>query len=114
MLRIATLLFAIGAVGGVILATLHLKKKDAPVPLAIVHGLLAATGLVLLIIAVSQMVPAGLAGAALGVYLVAALGGFVLFARHLQKKTLPPTLIVLHGLLAVSATVLLWASQMKG
>src|SRR5215470_16841034 len=102
MLVVAALLFALAALVGIILAALHLKKKDAPIPLALVHGLAAAVGLVLLIIVVVQMSSAGLAGVALAIFVIAALGGFVLFAMHLMRKKLPPGLIAVHGLLAVA------------
>jgi len=107
MLVVAAVLFALAALGGLILATLHLKKNDAPIPLALIHGLAAAVGLVLLIIAVTQMPSAGLAGVALAIFVIAALGGFVLFAMHLSKKLLPSGLIVVHGLVAVVAFVIL-------
>jgi len=55
---------------------------------------------VVLIIGVTQMALAGLAGVALVIFVIAALGGFVLFAMHLKKKLLPSALIVVHGLLA--------------
>jgi len=107
MLVVAAVLFALAALGGIILATLHLKKNDAPVSLALVHGLAAAVGLVLLIIVVTQMPSTGLAGVALVIFLIAALGGFVLFAMHLTRKPLPRGLIFVHGLAAVVAFVLL-------
>jgi len=107
MLVVAALLFALAALVGITLAALHLKKKDVSVSLALVHGLAAAVGLVLLIIAVVQMSSAGPAGVALAIFVVAALGGFVLFAMHLMRKQLPPGLIVVHGLLAVVAFVVL-------
>jgi len=98
MLVVAAVLFALAALGGIILATLHLKKNDAPVSLALVHGLAAAVGLVLLIIVVTQMPSTGLAGVALVIFLIAALGGFVLFAMHLMRKPLPRGLILCMGL----------------
>ncbi len=107
MLVVAAVLFALAALGGIILATLLLKKNDAPVSLALVHGLAAAVGLVLLIIVVTQMPSTGLAGVALVIFLIAALGGFVLFAMHLMRKPLPRGLIFVHGLAAVVAFVLL-------
>jgi hypothetical protein len=107
MLGIAAVLFALAALGGIILAAMHLKKNDAPISLALVHGLAAAVGLVLLIVAVMQMPSAGLAGVALAIFVIAALGGFVLFAMHLMKKPLPRGLIFVHGLAAVVAFVLL-------
>ena len=114
MLVVAAVLFALAALGGIILATLHLKKNDAPIPLALVHGLAAAVGLVLLIIAVTQMPSAGLAGVALAIFVIAALGGFVLFAMHLAKKSLPRGLIFVHGLAAVVAFLLLLVSLLRG
>ncbi|HEY4255745.1 MAG TPA: hypothetical protein VGM66_00840 [Candidatus Udaeobacter sp.] len=107
MLVAAAVLFALAALGGIILATLHLKKNDAPIPLALIHGLAAAVGLVLLIIAITQMPSAGLAGVALAIFVIAALGGFVLFAMHLMKRSLPRGLLFLHALAAVVAFVLL-------
>jgi hypothetical protein len=107
MLVVAALLFALAALVGITLAALHLKKKDVSVSLALVHGLAAAVGLVLLIIAVVQMSSAGPVGVALAIFVIAALGGFVLFAMHLMRKRLPPGLIVVHGLLAVAAFVVL-------
>ena len=79
----------------------------------LVHGLAAAVGLVLLIIAVVQMSSAGPAGVALAIFVIAALGGFVLFAMHVMKKTLPPVLIVVHGLLAVVAFVVLLVGLLR-
>lgn len=114
MLKIAIVLFALAALGGIILAALHLKKNDAPIPLALVHGLAAAVGLVLLIVAVMQIPSAGLAGVALAIFLIAALGGFVLFAMHLTKKSLPRGLIFVHRLAAVVAFVVLLVSLLRG
>lgn len=114
MLVVAVVLFAIAALFGIILAATHLKKNNASIPLALVHGLAAAVGLVLLIIAITQMPSAGLAGVALAIFIIAALGGFVLFAMHLAKKSLPGGLIFLHGLAAVVAFLLLLVFLLKG
>ena len=107
MLGVAVVLFALAALLGITLAAKHLKKKDAPISLALVHGLAAAVGLVLLIIAVTQMPSAGLAGVALVIFIIAALGGFVLFAMHLMKKPLPRGLMFVHALAAVVAFIIL-------
>jgi uncharacterized membrane protein (UPF0136 family) len=113
MLGVAIVLFALAALGGIILAALHLKRKGAPIPLALLHGLLAAAGLVLLIIAVVQMASAGPAGVALVIFIIAALGGFVLFAMHVSRKPLPAGLIVVHGLVAVVAFVVLLVALVR-
>ena len=44
----AAIVFAIAALGGATLATLHFRgRTPLPMPLALLHGLLAASGLVL-------------------------------------------------------------------
>jgi hypothetical protein len=109
MLKLAVVLFALAAVGGLTLATLHFRGKNRPWPLAILHGLLAATSLVLLLLPLymgSVQASAGLKWAA-GLFVVAALGGFVLFAHHLQNKRLPSAVVVIHGGVAVVAFLLL-------
>jgi hypothetical protein len=52
-------------------------------------------------------------GLIIGLFVVAALGGFVLFSFHLRSKPAPKALIAVHGLLAAAALVLLivYASQ---
>lgn len=104
-MTIPAVLFALAAVGGLVLAVQRFRGEPRPaLPLALVHGLFAAAGLVTLALAVlgSEEV-SGLAQAALVGFLVAALGGFVLFANHLQKKELPIPLVVIHALVAVLA-----------
>ena len=107
MLRIAVFVFAIAALGGLVLAVRHFKGQDRPWPLAILHGLLGASGLVLLILpAVTGGVPA-LAKTALALFVAAALGGFLLFAFHVQNKRLPSLVVIIHAGVAVIAFILL-------
>lgn len=105
----ATILFAIAAVGGATLATLHFRgRTPLPMPLALLHGLLAASALVLLIIAaLTQPGFGGLALLALVIFVVAALGGFYLFSFHLRGLPLPSPVVLVHGGAAVLAFVLL-------
>ena len=84
-----------------------MKKKNAPLSLALLHGLLAAAGLVLFIVVALQTSLATLGKASLALFVVAALGGFVLFALHLKKRPLPSGVILIHGLVAAIAFVLL-------
>ena len=107
MLNLSVLLFAVAAVGGLILATLHFRGKDRPWGLAILHGLLAATALVLLLLAVVGGAAPANAKIALVLFVVAALGGFLLFALHLQKKKLPSPVVIIHAGVAVAAFVVL-------
>ncbi len=108
----AVILFGIAALGGVFLAILRFLKKDLPMPVALVHGGVAASGLVTLTTTVVNQPggPAGLAPIALGVLVVAALGGFVLFSFHVRKKLIPIPLLLVHALVAVAGYACLLAS----
>jgi hypothetical protein len=109
MLIWAAVSFAIAALGGATLATLHFRgRKPLPMALALLHGSLAAIGLVLLIIA-ALTIPTfgGLALAALVIFLIAALGGFYMFSFHLRSLPLPSPVVLIHGAAAVLAFVLL-------
>jgi hypothetical protein len=110
----AAILFALAALAGITLAALHFMKKALPLPLAIVHGLVAATGLVLLIIAVATGASATLAVTALVLFIIAALGGFVLFSFYMRRQPLPSALVVIHGLVAVAGFVTLLVFLVKG
>jgi hypothetical protein len=44
---------------------------------------------------------------ALGLFAVAALGGFVLFSFHLRKEQLPTGIIMVHALVAIAAFLIL-------
>jgi hypothetical protein len=100
-------LFALAAVGGVTMLLMHLQGKKIPTGLAVGHGLLAAIALVLLILQVTGGGGGGKLTLALVLFVVAALGGFVLFAAQLKGKPLSTPLIFIHGGVAVVAFVLL-------
>ncbi len=114
MLLIAVGLFAVAAVGGLILATLHFKKRDLPLPLALIHGLFGAAGLVTVLLFVLQTGTSSKAALALVLFVAAALGGFYLFSFHLRKKALPSAVVVIHALVAVSAFAILLMATFLG
>ena len=113
-MTVAAILFAIAALGGVVMALMRLSGRDyPPMALAIVHGLFAAAGLVALIVAlVSAAIPT-MAKIALILFLGAAIGGFVLFSYHLKKRALPISYVIGHGIVAVIAFVILIAAIMS-
>jgi hypothetical protein len=107
-------IFAVAAVVGLTMAIAAYQGKFPPVPSAILHGVLAATGLVLLIVAVFVRGAAGPALWALGFFLVAALGGFSLaLGFHARKKALPKGFVAGHAVLAVIGFLLLLAGALK-
>ena len=102
MLTYALIIFAIAAVGGLVLAASVLRGKLAPWALSIVHALLGATGLVLLVIAILQGAASSRASAALALLVVAALGGFYLVSFHVRKQIAPKAAVVIHAGVAVT------------
>lgn len=107
MLQISIVVFALAALGGMYLASLHLKEKPVAIPLALAHGAAAATGLVLLAVAVLGGQANGSAAFALALFVAAALGGFWMFALHAQGKKVPPPMIALHVLGAALGFIML-------
>jgi hypothetical protein len=107
MLTTAAVIFAVAAVGGAILAIRHFQNKPLPLPLAFIHGLLAASGLAVLLIAIVSLDTPGSVTTAAILFGAAALGGFVLVSFHMRGKRHPSALILLHGGLAVTAFLIL-------
>jgi hypothetical protein len=101
MLTYAILVFAIAAVGGLVLAASVLRGKLAPWALSVVHALLGATGLILLVLVALGGATSGRATAALGLLVVAALGGFYLASIHLRKQVAPKAVVLIHAGVAV-------------
>ena len=109
MLKIAVLIFAIGAVGGLILASSVLRGKLAPWALSIVHMLLGATGLVLtaLVVLGGSDAGKGIVAYALIILVIAALGGFYLASIHARKEVAPRSVVFVHAGVAVIGFLLL-------
>ena len=104
----AVILFAIGAVAGLTMAAMHFRKSSKPrTALATAHGLFAGGGLVLLVWTVVKMGGAHGVQIALALFLVAAAGGVTLLSFHLRGRALPGALIIGHGLVAISAFIVL-------
>ena len=107
MLTYALIVFAIAAVGGLVLASSVLRGKFAPWAISLLHALLGATGLVLLLLEVVQGTAASRVLAALAFLVIAALGGFYLAALHAKKTIAPKGVVVLHAGLAVTGFLVL-------
>ena len=101
LLIIAAVLFALGALGGLVMAVRSFKGQDIPVALAAGHGLLGATGLVLLLAGAVMGLGGNLERYALVVLVIAALGGFYLLSFHIRRQRHPRAVIVVHALVAV-------------
>lgn len=106
MLKIAVVLLAIGAVGGLVMAARIFGGNKAPWPLSILHALLGATALILILLNVING-SGGILLASLVVLAIAALGGFFLASFHARDQLPPKGVIVIHALVAVAGFLLL-------
>jgi hypothetical protein len=109
MLKIAVLIFAIGALGGLVLASSVLRGRLAPWALSILHMLLGATGLVLtaLVVLGGSDAGKGMVPIALLILVVAALGGFYLASIHVKKEVASKGVVFTHAGIAVIGFLLL-------
>ena len=101
MLGYALVIFAIGALGGLVLATSVLRGRLAPWPLSLLHAGLGAIGLLLVIYAALTTGISHAALAALIILAIAALGGFYLASIHLRGSVAPQPIVFVHAGVAV-------------
>ena len=100
MLTASIVLFLYAAFSGLVMAVGIFRGTKPWVPLAVGHGILAATALVLaLLVAIATDVAAIKVGVA--VLVLTALGGFLLLSFHLRGKPHPWVVVVLHALPAL-------------
>lgn len=107
-MMLAAVLLGLAALGGMGLAMLRMRGGNPPIALAMLHGAVAAAGLV----ALGVSVAAGARGApvvALVLFGVAALLGLALFGHHVTSRLIPVPLVWLHGLTAASGYATLLA-----
>ena len=101
MLAYAVIVFAIGAVGGLLLASYVLREKLAPWAVSLLHAALGAIGLLLVIYAAVTAGISHAAMAALIILVIAALGGFFLASIHLRGTVAPKSLVFIHAGVAI-------------
>ncbi len=111
-LDIAAILFALGALGGLFMAVLIFSNRTIPVALPVLHGILVASGLVLLLIGVLSGI-GGAARTALLLMVIAALGGFFLLSFHIREKSHPKAVVVIHALVAVAGFLTLLSAILR-
>ena len=98
-------LFAAAAIAGIYLLAIILQDKETPKGITLIHGLFAAVAICLLIYYSTQNNPAPIESLVL--FILAALGGFVVVFRDLTGKKIPKWLAVTHGLIAVVGFIVL-------
>ena len=99
--------FCIAAAGGATLVFMKFTGKGMPLSLAAVHGIFAAAGLITLALNVYNDSSNKLMNISLILFLIFALGGFILLSYHLRKKAHPVALIGIHGAGAVVSFLIL-------
>jgi hypothetical protein len=100
MLTASIVLLMYAVFSGLAMAVGIVRGSKPWVPLALVHGVLAATALVLALMAVNATgVPAIKYGVA--VLVLAALAGFFLLSFHVRGKPCPWGVMILHALLGL-------------
>jgi len=108
-MQLAAILLALAALGGMGMVGMRLSGIPRPptwIPLG--HGAIAATGVGSLIYAAATSTVPAFAMYAIGLFVLAALGGIGIFLLfHLQEKPLPIPLILGHGGIAIAGYVLL-------
>jgi hypothetical protein len=109
MLTNAVWLFALAAIVGVYMGVLHSRgRTPPPVLAAVLHGVLAVCGVVLLLLGVMQL---GFGKTvhtwSLVLFVLAALGGLYLVSHHFRGQPLPGGVIVIHAMIAVIAFLIL-------
>jgi hypothetical protein len=104
MFDTAVILIALGALIGLYMAVQHFRGRTPPRGMvAASHGLVAVSGVIILLLAARE---SGLRGAgpwALWLFGIAALGGLYLATQHMDQKRLSSGVIVVHALIAVVA-----------
>ncbi|MBK9097454.1 MAG: hypothetical protein IPM14_04865 [bacterium] len=106
MLITSIILFALAAVSGVTILIPLLTGKPIVKPVAVVHGIFAATALIILII-FSINYGDDFPILSLILFVVAAIGGIILFVRDLNNKPGPKALALIHAAAAVIAFLIL-------
>jgi hypothetical protein len=108
MTQAAIILFAIGALGGLVMAFQVFRGRDRPWSwLAMAHGFLGAAGLTLLIWATVMAGVPSLVNTGLVLLVLAALGGVTLALKyHVKMLPLSRPLVLGHAALAVLGFVL--------
>lgn len=114
MLKIALLVFAIAALGGLVLAAHVLRGRFAPWAVSLLHAALGATGIGLLLWVVMNGIGPASATAALCLFALAALGGFYLASLHLRRKLPPKAVVFIHASVAVIGFLTLVAGVLGG
>jgi hypothetical protein len=112
MIWTSIILLLLAAVFGLYMASRIFGDNLPPWNAVILHGILAAAGLLVLLYALFIGVQSGPLAVGAVLLVVAALGGFFMFGYQLRNLTPPKAVVVVHALLAVGGVVCLLGSAL--
>jgi len=110
MIVTSIVLFLIAALGGLYMAARIFAGNLPPWAVVIIHGVLAASGLLVLLYAIFTGVQSSIVMIGAVLLVIAALGGFFMFSFQLRKAIPPKRVVVIHALAAVLGVVCLLAN----
>lgn len=116
MIGISIVLFLVAAVFGLYMAARIFGGNLPPWFAVILHGALAASGLLVLLYAIFSGATATTLTIGAALLVIAALGGFYMFSFQLRKLPPPKPIVIVHAVAAVAGVVclLLDASALVG
>ena len=104
----AVICLTVAALFGLYMAVGHFKgRSPPPAGAAVLHGLFAVAGVVLLLLGVMEIGWGTVHSWALILFVVAALGGLYLVSHHMRRVALPSPVVVIHAMVAVVAFLML-------
>lgn len=114
-MQVAAIVLGLAALGGLALATIRIMGTPRPPTwMALGHGVIALTGLGLLIKEANNAGIPQMAQASLALIILAALGGSALFfGFHMRQRALPILLVIGHGLIAATGYALLLVAMFR-
>jgi hypothetical protein len=107
MIKLAAVSFLAAATLGITMAVMGQKKKPLPASLPIAHGIFAVAGLLSLGITAFQPDYSVIVSVVLGLFVLAAIGGLLVYNGYRQTNELAVGMVIMHGTLATLAMVFL-------
>jgi hypothetical protein len=109
MIKVATILIALTAAGGVVMAGIRFMGADRPPSsIAMLHGVMAAAALTLLLYVAFTVGVTRQVQVAIGALVIAGLIGTALnLMFHVKLLKLPVALILIHGVFALAGLLLM-------
>src|SRR5688500_9378132 len=115
MFLYAVICLTIAALFGLYMAVGHFKgRSPPPTAAAVFHGLFAVAGVLLLLFGVLEAGCGTVQSWALILFVVAALGCMYLVSHHVRGVPLPSPVVVIHGLVAAVAFLILVSGSSPG